>query len=78
MLSFFKKKALVIKDSDNEKLNLAFSILKEDTLNIFINKPEAESILLFFDFYAWIDSKIENKSMLQVLRERYEKAQQQY
>ncbi|MCH2021253.1 MAG: hypothetical protein MK207_02135 [Saprospiraceae bacterium] len=78
LLSFFKKKALVIKDSDNEKLNLAFSILKEDTLNIFINKPEAESILLFFDFYAWIDSKIENKSMLQVLKERYEKAQQQY
>ena len=70
-LGFFKRKAGSIDKNDPTVVQQAFLEFKTELTSLFKATPELKDVLLFFDFHAWIDSKLEHKSMLKVLEERY-------
>jgi hypothetical protein len=78
LLNFFKRKALTVNQSNKEQVNELLNAFKIEIDKAFKGAPELEDILLFFDFYTWIDSKLEQKTMLKVLKERYKTTQQNY
>ena len=51
------------------KIDSVFKELKTDLLKITKNQFEAK-IIEHFDFISWLESKIENKPFIEILREK--------
>jgi hypothetical protein len=71
LLAFFKKESALDWDRKTEKN--VFVELKNKLVQLFRSHPEEKKILNYFDLMAWVDSKIEGKSIASVLEERYKK-----
>ena len=69
---------IIENQEDKNQVDQSLRQLKQEMDNLFKASPDLKDILLFFDFYAWVDSKLENKTMLRVLEERYAKIQENH
>lgn len=67
IILFFKNE--VLKTTNEPQLKKAFKLLKERLVKLF-RDPLERQFLFYFDITAWIESKLENKSFADVLREK--------
>jgi len=71
LLDFLRKENEAGWDKKQEKE--AFSRLKKSMNDLFKAHPEEKKILSYFDLEGWIDSKIEKRSLSEILRDRYKR-----
>ncbi|MFK7808082.1 MAG: hypothetical protein AB8F74_09815 [Saprospiraceae bacterium] len=75
IFEFEKRVMSFIKSSNNmltaKQVKKAFIILKEDFESL-AEVPSEKAMLQYFDFVAWLESKIENKSFAEVIKKRAE------
>jgi len=74
LLDFLRKENEAGWDKKEEKE--IFTRLKKNLLNLFKANPEEKKLLNYFDLPAWIDSKIEKRTMAEILEDRYRRLYQ--
>ncbi|HHS95506.1 MAG TPA: hypothetical protein ENJ45_02870 [Phaeodactylibacter sp.] len=76
MFEFEKRLMRFIKNSKDmiyrKQIKKAFIILKEDFESL-LQIPSEKAMLQYFDFIAWLESKIENKTFAEIIKHRAEK-----
>jgi hypothetical protein len=66
VMSFIKSSNKLVSAKQVKK---AFKILKEDFESL-SQIPSEKAMMQYFDFVAWLESKIENKPFAEVIRQR--------